>query len=831
MNDSNRTADAVSQLLARCGAPSPYVPDAAAVAWAPAHDDPPPSDRTALEVDALEETLLARLKVALLEGTTIVRSDDECHVEHSLGCEWVLDWQAGTSRCRTVGSAHVGPWQNAALSLTSPLQDDSWIRGWIASVEPGRPSETMNQLVRQLWDRLQRSPELREGRRQLLAARFQMAQPIELALRLWADMNPSSDRLVFLRQVRADVEARQRENPRLLPLLGLVPKDELDVWTHDYRALRTYLTKQGLTAAGWKRLCQHGRRLWQGAVGSARLAESPFVAIIPIANALGRLGEKRVPPPEVVGAFVDADGLIVAGQELKRLVPAKLLAAASSQWRRLSGKPARRAFARAELTQVIDWWQQTDQEEGAVPPRAGWAWFARRAAAWRADEAARRRAQDEAWDCGLPDTWLDGLQFVPLRSALALWREGQVMRNCLGEPEYGKRSQRQAYALVSIRRPGRTRSLATFAAHCSRGRVPGIRQGFATWTLGDMKGFANRAPDPSLAAVAERYLTQVNLAHAANHAAPIAPHQRRRGRSPDLRLRFLGQRYGILFLELVSGKESVVLRLSNALESLHSIVRWLEAVASGVSTCAAYTDGEGLYRELRYSGHDDGIFRVIDGDEEPLVTRISRTDLVAAFYGGLRGMLTSSMGRTLDWEPGTLWDRLEACLSLRPTRAILAHQLANFSRARLEAILDRLGRMGGAGRDEREDRANVLALLGSEEAVDGMQGSDLEPTLHAGFDDWPLAMRIETLNDALMYPPREGTGTRLHWQRSVLVEAWLQASSVDLERWVATARAACDKEMASGLVELARRDRYGLPEPLATPAQGAGENAPTMREE
>lgn len=818
MNDSNRPADAVSQLLARCAGDAPSLTSrASSRAWAPQDDDVPTSTATENAAETLEATLLARLKLALLEGTTIVRSDDDVHIEHSLGCEWVLCWHSGLSRCRTVGSSHVGPWQNAALSLTSPLQDGSWIPGWIASVEPALPSATMDRIARHLWGRLQRSPELREGRRRLLLARFQIAQPVELALRLWADVNPSSGHLFFLQLVRTAVEARQRENPRLLPLLGLVPEKELNVWTQDYRALRAYLTKQGLTDAGWRLLCRHGRRLWQGAVGTARHREDPLVMIIAIANALGRVGEKRVPPPDVICAFVDADGLVVAGQELQRLVPASLLAVATRQWRRLSGKPARRAFARADLTQVIDWWQQTDQEESAIPPRAGWAWFARRATAWRAEEAVRRRAQDKAWDCGLPTVVVDGLELVPLRSAVELWREAETMRNCLGQPEYGKRSQRQAYALVSIRRSGRARPLATFVAHCHGSAVPGVRDGYAEWTLGDMKGFANRPADASLDAVARRYLDQVNLAHAANHVTPVAPHQRRRGRSPDLRLRFLGPGGHMLFFELSAGKEAVVLRISDALDSLHSIPRWLEAVASGTSTSAAYTDGEGLYRELRYGGGDDGVFRVIDGDEEPLVTGISRTDLVATFYAGFRGMLTSTMGQTLDWESGNLWDRLESCLSLRPTRAILAHQFSNFSRTRLNAVFDRLGRMGGAGHDDKEDRAHVLALLGSEDVMDDMEVPDAGFVLREGFDDCPRAMRIEAINDALRQPPREGTGTRLHWQRSILVEAWLQASSVDLERWITTARDACDKEVASGLAELARRDRFGLRVKRATP--------------
>jgi hypothetical protein len=295
---------------------------------------------------SLESSLLSRLKQSLLQGTTIVQSDEDRHVERSLGCEWVLDWNEGTSQCRAVGEAHIGPWEKAAIGLTRPLQNPTWIRGWIASVDPQLGRQVRERIVKELWTRLQRSPELRTARWQLLAARFRIAQPIRLALRLWADLNPSTDDLFFLRSVRTVVEARGRENPRLLPLLGLVPRDEASVWSGDYRALRDYLTTRGLREAGWKLLCRHGRRLWQGAVGSARHLDDPLVMIIAIANALAIAGERRVPPPDVVHAIVDAEGLIVAGQELKRLVPAKLLAAATRQWRSLQGKPARRAFAR-----------------------------------------------------------------------------------------------------------------------------------------------------------------------------------------------------------------------------------------------------------------------------------------------------------------------------------------------------------------------------------------------------------------------------------------------------------------------------------------------------
>jgi hypothetical protein len=775
---------------------------------------------------SLESSLLSRLKQSLLQGTTIVQSDEDRHVERSLGCEWVLDWNEGTSQCRAVGEAHIGPWEKAAIGLTRPLQNPTWIRGWIASVDPQLGRQVRERIVKELWTRLQRSPELRTARWQLLAARFRIAQPIRLALRLWADLNPSTDDLFFLRSVRTVVEARGRENPRLLPLLGLVPRDEASVWSGDYRALRDYLTTRGLREAGWKLLCRHGRRLWQGAVGSARHLDDPLVMIIAIANALAIAGERRVPPPDVVHAIVDAEGLIVAGQELKRLVPAKLLAAATRQWRSLQGKPARRAFARTDVAQVIDWWQQTDQEESDVPPRARWGWYSRRAHAWRAEQVARRRAEDQCWDFGLPDAVIDSHQVVPLRSAMSLWREAQAMRNCLGEPEYSTKSGRQAYALVSIRRPGRQRPLATFAAHWLGASVPGVPKGSGRWALGDLRGFANRPGSDALAQVAERYLAQANLAHPDNHRPTRHPEPRRRGRSPDLRLHFLGHRGRMLFFDLIAGKDVVTLRISDALDSLNSILRWLEAVASGVTTCAAYTDGEGLYRELRFTGvGDDGMFRVIDGEDQPVVVGLSRTDLVATIYAGFRGMLGSSMDESIEWESGNLWDRLESCLTLRPTRAILAHQLSNFSRARLNAILGILERMGGAGRDEVHDRAVVLALLGIDGEASDADGDDARAALGQGFDDWPSAMRIEALDAALRCAPHDGTGTRLHWQRSRFVEVWLAASSVDLQRWIDEARDACDREVASGLVELAQRDRYGLRMDPAMSGQNADDQA------
>lgn len=359
--------------------------------------------------------------------------------------------------------------------------------------------------------RLARDADLRGFRARVAQALDFPAEAVALARRQLNGLGAARPvRLSDLNRVirhRAAFEKLARELPQAAPLYGLFcDEPDFDRDAEPTAALRKHLLRLGISARTWRLIVHSGHRLLLPLRDFYR--GDPTLAATDYLRILDALAPSREPSGWPIWVLLS----LVANPsyrhnehltELDRGLPA--LAAALRRWQHTEDPPG----PPGELAEVFEWLHRSRPLLDKRQRRAPWSWWVRsaREAATRERLAAQARV-DRPWPAPVEDATLGSWHLKSLRDPLALWTEGQAMHHCIANRESECRAG-EAWA-ASIRSGGpQGRRLATAlfrATGPAIDPVTGLPSGAVQWALRDLRGFANRDPDPRLQGAIEAWL-------------------------------------------------------------------------------------------------------------------------------------------------------------------------------------------------------------------------------------------------------------------------------------------------------------------------------------
>ena len=147
-------------------------------------------------------------------------------------------------------------------------------------------------------------------------------------------------------------------------------------------------------------------------------------------------------------------------------------------------------FEQNEVTQVLNWLENTQLTFDANQLRQPWAWFVNKASTWFAEQIAFDQLNKLSWQCGLTESDYSGYRFTPLTSAWQVRIEAMKQRHCVDE--YIDKCLAGTYRVFQVQ------SLNSKAAY-----TLGLRF-YDEWEVDQITGFANRPVNDEL-----RWLCQV----------------------------------------------------------------------------------------------------------------------------------------------------------------------------------------------------------------------------------------------------------------------------------------------------------------------------------
>ena len=292
---------------------------------------------------------------------------------------------------------------------------------------------------------------------------------------------------------REAVEKLDHEAPNLIPLYLTLARDD---WARDpaeaTQRLRSYLASLGYSPRLWRALTKAKGRLLRDFLVFYR--SDPRESTLDFLRVLDLLGTRSIPPRWFLWTLMQQHGSPGSPPRAYFARVDDLRAA----WRRLAH------LVESECSDEQRWWQEGTfhliaswlaSGEKAVGPevhrRLDWEGYFRRAREWRAWRRARMFHRT-AWATPFCRLWVGALEVVALPSAFELWKEAWWMHHCADK--FADRCAKRGLLIVSIRKAGRTRPLATAA----------LRRDDSAWSLEAITGFANAlAPDEAVRAAFE----------------------------------------------------------------------------------------------------------------------------------------------------------------------------------------------------------------------------------------------------------------------------------------------------------------------------------------
>ncbi len=149
------------------------------------------------------------------------------------------------------------------------------------------------------------------------------------------------------------------------------------------------------------------------------------------------------------------------------------------------------AFLETELVDVLSWIASADIELDEAQQRAGWRHLVRRAGEWKHERRLLGERDAMRWDSLIANQTIGSFEVRPLTDVWMLHQESLKNRHC-------------ADNYVPDCRAGTVR---IFAIHTASGRqagTVGLVRDVQSWQVLDVRGFANKRPEPALTDVAER---------------------------------------------------------------------------------------------------------------------------------------------------------------------------------------------------------------------------------------------------------------------------------------------------------------------------------------
>ena len=153
---------------------------------------------------------------------------------------------------------------------------------------------------------------------------------------------------------------------------------------------------------------------------------------------------------------------------------------------------------RERIYEVLAWIVDENAQSLRGISRAGWKWFVRHAEEWRRLQEKSAAALPGRWPAPFEEFRSHGHAAVVLRSHRELLREARAMSHCVDI--YAERCAGGGHLILSIRRDGRARPLATAHLCLHRGR----------WRVVHVAGAANTVPRPVAVRLANEATAQIN---------------------------------------------------------------------------------------------------------------------------------------------------------------------------------------------------------------------------------------------------------------------------------------------------------------------------------
>ncbi len=214
------------------------------------------------------------------------------------------------------------------------------------------------------------------------------------------------------------------------------------------------------------------------------------------------------------------------------------------------------------------------------------------------------------------------------------------------------------------------------------------------------------------------------------------------------------------------------------------MVRWLEAIITGVQECAFRWDNEGPEGRLHWRNHWDGrgiLHLTWDGGREQpaAIDRrflLDRAQVVRAFYDALHEMTASATYDRLAHEPVTVGECLDLIMDTAD-RDRFAGFLAAMDRERATRLLDALL---AHAYDAQLGNPRVTPLVRMVEEIEGtaahaavLSAATTSQWLSDGWDDLPETQRLAEIESLSGSQAWYAVGERLTELRSEALEAWL----------------------------------------------------------
>ena len=214
------------------------------------------------------------------------------------------------------------------------------------------------------------------------------------------------------------------------------------------------------------------------------------------------------------------------------------------------------------------------------------------------------------------------------------------------------------------------------------------------------------------------------------------------------------------------------------------MVRWLEAMITGVQECAFRWDNEGPEGRLHWRNHWDGrgiLHLTWDGSREQpaAIDRrflLDRAQVVRAFYDALHEMTASATYDRLAHEPVTVGECLDLIMDTAD-RNRFAGFLAAMDRERATRLLDALL---AHAYDAQLGNPRVTPLVRMVEEIEGtaahaavLSAATTSQWLSDGWNDLPEARRLAEIESLSGSQAWYAVGERLTELRSAALESWL----------------------------------------------------------
>jgi hypothetical protein len=238
--------------------------------------------------------------------------------------------------------------------------------------------------------------------------------------------------------------------------------------------LRASCLSCGLSKAGWRFLCRHGRAGYEAVLGAFENPEMQMECVIFYTEWQVKAAMPQPLPFELGERLIVATGHIF---DADFEIDPRLGRAVLKHWHTLKAPSQRGTFVRGEWVKILNWFGEERPELDSNQWRSGWKLIQRKYKQWKL-----RKPHSVSWVSKVRAFDHDRFHIRPLTSAHDLAEEGFRMKHCAAT--YTSQCRSNNYRLFSISDKSSGKPIATVGLERCNGR----------WRADQVKGKLNRIP-------------------------------------------------------------------------------------------------------------------------------------------------------------------------------------------------------------------------------------------------------------------------------------------------------------------------------------------------